>query len=254
MQTGTIIPMTETFDLVFLCAGRGVRVGLEVPKQYVDLCGKPVMIHSLEVFEQIPSVGLKIIVHEPGESARITRLLEKYKISNWIMTPGGSTRQESVRRGLALATTPRVITHNAAVPFITPAMIKQVTSIDADCVTTASEVQDNMVRADQGSLLSVPRKGLQVVNSPQTFRADVLRHAHDRADLEGKQFNSDAELMLNYGHVPHLVPGPAWSFKITDRVDLALAETILTRPDLFPELHHDHAPQIHRSQVSSVAV
>jgi len=238
--------MSETFDLVFLCAGRGLRVGLELPKQYVDLCGKPVMVHSLEVFDGIPSIGRKIIVHEPAETERITLILEKYRISNWIMIPGGSTRQESVRRGLGLATTSRILTHNAAVPFVTPEMIAQVIAIDADCVTTATEVLNNMVRTDGETMLPVPRKGLRVVNSPQSFRAAAFRNAHETAAAEGKQFNSDAELMLHYGHVPQLVPGPAWSFKITDRVDLALAETILTRPDLFPAIHHDTPPQKHR--------
>lgn len=247
------MPADQIFDLVFLCAGRGVRVGLDLPKQFVALCGKPVMIHSLEVFEHIPAIGRKILVHEPGESDRIKRLVEEHRISNCILVPGGGTRQKSVRNGLAVVETPRLITHNAAVALITPALVEQVMAVDADCVTTASEVQDNMVRMDEGHLVPIPRKGLQVVNSPQSFRTAPFRDAHERAVREGREFNSDAELMLHYGHASHLVPGPAWSFKITDRVDLALAETILKRPDLFPALHHETS-QRRQPDIAAVAV
>lgn len=228
--------MSEAIDLVFLCAGRGNRVGLDLPKQFIDLGGKPVMVHALEVYDCVSFIGQKIIVHDPVDADRITGIIEEAGISNCVLTPGGATRQESVRRGLAGVTTPRVLTHNAAVPFLNEEMIARALAVDADCVSTATEVKDSLVRVDGGDLLPIPRAGLRFVNSPQAFKTDALREAHNSALATGKIFTSDTELMLHFGKSVRLVSGPSWSFKITDRVDLALAETILARPDLFPAL------------------
>jgi 2-C-methyl-D-erythritol 4-phosphate cytidylyltransferase len=239
--------MAESIDLVFLCAGRGTRVGLEDPKQFVPLCGRPVLIHSLEVFERLPIIGKKIIVHDPAEADRLDLILSAHGITDYHLVAGGNTRQESVRRGLAEVTTTRVFTHNAAVPFITPAMLNRVMSTSADCVTTSTSVQDSLVRVVEGQLQPIPRAGLCVINSPQVFRTAIFRDAHESAFRSGTKFNSDAELMLHFHHTLQLVPGPPWSFKITDRVDLALAETILQRPDLFPELRSTTAHEIPRA-------
>jgi 2-C-methyl-D-erythritol 4-phosphate cytidylyltransferase len=228
--------MSAAIDLVFLCAGRGTRVGLDLPKQFLDLGGKPVMVHALEVYDCVPFVGRKIIVHDPVDANRITEIIQDAGISNCVLTPGGATRQESVRRGIACAATQRVLTHNAAVPFLNEEMIERALAVDADCVSTATEVKDSLVRVDGGDLLPIPRAGLRIVNSPQAFKTAALHEAHESALAAGKLFTSDTELMLHFGKSVRLVSGPSWSFKITDRVDLALAETILARPDLFPSL------------------
>jgi 2-C-methyl-D-erythritol 4-phosphate cytidylyltransferase len=194
------------------------------------------MAHALEVYAGIPCVQRKIIVHDPVDTDRVEEIIQRLGISNCLLTPGGATRQDSVRRGLACVTTDRVLTHNAAVPFLTPEMIERVIATDADCVSTATEVKDSLVRVSESGLLPVARTGLRIVNSPQIFRTAFFEQAHESAISEGKQFTSDTELMLHYGRSVRLVPGPAWSFKITDRVDFVLAEMILVRPELFPAL------------------
>jgi len=227
-------------DLLFLCAGKGTRVGLDDPKQFVSLHGIPLMAYSLLSYERMPFVGAKIIVYDLSESERVARIVADYGITNCRFVAGGATRQDSVRAGLAEVRTSRVLSHNAAVPFVTIDMVTQVLRSPADCATTVVEVQDNLVRHEKGRLVPVERRGLQVINSPQSLHSARFRDAHHRAHQQGLKFTSDTELMLHFGHSLELVPGPAWSFKITDRVDLALAETILSRPDLFPALlHHE---------------
>lgn len=237
--------MNEAVDLIFLCAGRGLRVGLDQPKQFAPLGGKPLMVHALEVFERIPEIRRKIIVHHEADTGQIRDILAQHAISQCVLITGGKTRQESVRRGLTLAVTPRVLTHNAAVPFITEQMIAHVLALDADCVTTATELKDNLLKVVAGALYPVNRGLLRIINTPQAFRAAVLREAHDTAVAEEREFVSDAELMLHYNHSVQLVPGPPWAFKVTDRVDLALAATILAHPELFPDCRPHAAPQSH---------
>jgi 2-C-methyl-D-erythritol 4-phosphate cytidylyltransferase len=137
---------------------------------------------------------------------------------------GGKTRQESVRRGLALVKTQRVLVHVAAV---TARTLEQVSAVDADCVTTTTPVETNLVRGDEIAEVAVPRAGLKIINSPQCFRTEVLRECHDRAADQGLAFASETALMLHYKRQVRLVSGPARNFKITTALDFLLAEAIL---------------------------
>ena len=226
---------TEILDLVLLAGGQGTRMGRGLPKQFLELQGKPMLIHPLKVFELIPQIGQKIIVHEPSQRDRVAALLEQYGISNWVLAIGGDSRQESVRRGLERVLTPRVVVHNAVVALVTRKLIENVIAVDCDCVTTGTELQDNLVRGAEFALEPVDRKELRIINSPQSFRTAVLRECHARALQEGVQTKSDCELMLKYHRQVRLVPGTARNFKITTMLDFALAETLLARPELCPE-------------------
>jgi 2-C-methyl-D-erythritol 4-phosphate cytidylyltransferase len=191
----------------------------------------PVMVHPLRLFATIPWIGRKIIIHAPGTQDRMTEVLEQYGLRDCHLVPGGATRQESMRLGLAAVQTPRVISHNAVVPLVTRELIEQVTRFDEDCVTTASPVQENMVRGDTIAKGAINRADLKVVVTPVCFRTDALRECHERARQEGLSVASDIELMLHYGKSARLVPGHYRSFKITTLLDLALAEFLLANPD-----------------------
>jgi 2-C-methyl-D-erythritol 4-phosphate cytidylyltransferase len=152
----------EALDLVLVAAGQGTRFGGELPKQFLDLRGKPVFIHPLSVFEKIPQVGQKIIVHEPSQRDRVATLLTQFGISNSVLVAGGSTRQESVRNGLERVRTSRVVVHNAVVALVTRKLIENVITTDGDCVTTATEIQDNLVRGADFAFEPVDRKALRI--------------------------------------------------------------------------------------------
>jgi 2-C-methyl-D-erythritol 4-phosphate cytidylyltransferase len=221
----------DVIDLVVPAAGIGARVGKNTPKQFLMLGGVPVMIHPLRLFATIPWIGRKIIVHAPGTQDRMTEVLDQYGLSGWHLVPGGATRQESMRLGLAAVQTSRVISHNAVVPFVTRALVEQVARFDEDCVTTASPVQENMVKGGSIAEAAVNRADLKVVVTPVCFRTEALRECHERARQEGVVVNSDIELMLHYGRSTRLVPGHYRNFKITTLLDLALAEFLLANPD-----------------------
>jgi 2-C-methyl-D-erythritol 4-phosphate cytidylyltransferase len=225
----------EILDLVLLAGGQGTRTGRQLPKQFLELKGKPMLLHPLAVFDQMPQIGQKIIVHEPSQRDRVGALLEQYGIRNCVLTAGGNTRQESVRRGIERVQTARVVLHNAVVALVTRKLIENVIAVNCDCVTTGTELQDNLVRGGEFALEPVNRKELRIINSPQSFRTAVLRECHARALQEGVQTNSDCELMLKYHRQVRLVPGTFRNFKITTELDLALAETLLEHPELCPD-------------------
>lgn len=214
-------------DLLVLAAGRGTRARDSVPKQFIVLAGKPILIHGLEVFERLDFVGTKYIVCAPDQRSRTDDVLGEYGISNYVLVDGGQSRADSVCNGLRRVQRERMITHNAVMPFVTEALIARVAAEDYDCVTTATPLEYNLCEGDEFAERIVPRERLRLINTPQSFRTQVFRDCHERARQEGYVPNSDTELMLHYGRTVKLVPGIEQNFKITTPLDLAVAEMIL---------------------------
>jgi 2-C-methyl-D-erythritol 4-phosphate cytidylyltransferase len=217
----------NTLDLLVLAAGRGTRAKDSVPKQFIVLAGKPILIHGLEVFETLDYIGTKYIVCGGDQKNRMDEVLREYGISNYVLVDGGESRADSVCNGLRHVQRERMITHNAVMPFVTEALIARVAAEDYDCVTTATSLEYNLCEGDEFAERIVPRKRLRLINTPQSFRTQVFRDCHEQARRDGYVPNSDTELMLHYGRTVKLVPGIEQNFKITTPLDLAVAEMIL---------------------------
>ena len=226
-------PMSK-LDLLILAAGRGERLKKDIPKQFLTLCNKPIMIHTLDVFEALPYVGTKIITAAPEYIHQTEDLLSDHNITNFKVIAGGKTRAESVRNGLVHISTERVITHNAVCPFVTETLVQNVVKETYDCVTTVTPLEYNLCKGDDFADHIVERHGLMLINSPQTFKTQCLRDCHERAAQEGYVPGSDCELMLHYGRTVRFVPGSVRNFKITTPLDLLLAEAIMKDPSLLP--------------------
>ena len=142
-------------------------------------------------------------------------LVEAYAISNVRLVEGGPTRQESVWRAVQEASTTRVITHNAALPFVTPRLVENVVREDCDCVTTVTPVHESICRGGDFAEEALDRSRLRYINSPQSFRTEVLRTCHELARIDGYRSVSDCELIMHYGYKARFVPGNEMNFKIT---------------------------------------
>jgi len=225
----------EILDLVVLAAGRGTRMEEAVPKQFVPLGGQPMIVVGLKVFESLPYIGTKVVVCSQDQMNRMNGILSEYRISNFVLVKGGEVRAESVRNGLDRVRSERVITHNAAMPFVTKRLVDQVVAEDYDCVTTVTPVEYNLCEGEAFAERIVPRAHLKLINTPQSFRTRVFRECHERARRDGYIPQSDCELMLHYGQTVRFVPGTANNIKITTRVDLMVAEMMLRNPSLWSE-------------------
>lgn len=228
----------ERQDLLVLAAGAGTRVGGEVPKQFLSLGGHPAMVYGIRVFDSVPWIGAKVLVCAPDMMDRAREILEQHAQPGWELVPGGRTRAASVRLGLAHIRSERVLTHNAAMAFVTRRLVEQVRG-DDDCITTATPLEYNLCEGDEFAERIVPRARLKYINTPQSFRTSLFRAAHERAHREGFTPLSDTELMLHCGHTVRFVPGTPANFKITTRTDLLTAEAILREPAVWEELGLD---------------
>jgi 2-C-methyl-D-erythritol 4-phosphate cytidylyltransferase/2-C-methyl-D-erythritol 2,4-cyclodiphosphate synthase len=217
-----------TVAALLLAAGRGARFGGEEPKQYALLLGRPVLRHAAEALLAGGVVEVLQPVCAAGEEARVADILRGLPHRPPVI--GGTTRQASVRVGLAAladAAPERVLVHDAARPVIPPgtlaALLAALETVPG--AIPAQPVSDTLKRGDGRQVAeTVPRAGLYRAQTPQAFRYAALVAAHDAAAGEA---TDDAQLLEWAGAAVALVPGHESNVKITFPEDLARVESFL---------------------------
>jgi 2-C-methyl-D-erythritol 4-phosphate cytidylyltransferase/2-C-methyl-D-erythritol 2,4-cyclodiphosphate synthase len=221
--------MTNVVALV-VAAGSGLRMGGELPKQFLPLAGKPLLRHCLETFAAHPRIaGVKVVINDSYRA-----LYDSATTGLPLLAPalGGETRQASVRNGLeSLTDNPPdlVLIHDAARPFVDAPTIDR--TIDAlhshDGALVAVQVVDTLKRADgKFSGETVDRTGLWRAQTPQGFRFQPILAAHRQA-AKGPEMTDDAAVAEAAGIKVVLVPGIVNNFKVTTRADFERAEHMM---------------------------
>jgi 2-C-methyl-D-erythritol 4-phosphate cytidylyltransferase len=225
---------TDALWCVVPAAGRGARVGGEIPKQYLPIAGKPMLLHALERLAAHPRIAGLMVVLEAGD-ARWPKWLtfDGKPVSTTI---GGAERADSVLAGLrALRGTVEesqfVLVHDAARPCVRAADISRLIEqgIPAGGALLATPVRDTLKRADaQGRVVATePREARWRAMTPQLFRLGELVAALESARDAGIAVTDEAMAMERAGHSPLLVEGSEDNIKVTTPADFALAEFIL---------------------------
>jgi 2-C-methyl-D-erythritol 4-phosphate cytidylyltransferase/2-C-methyl-D-erythritol 2,4-cyclodiphosphate synthase len=219
--------------VLIVAAGRGVRAGDGPPKQYRWLAGLPVLTRTLQAFLASPAVSRIAVVIHPDDAAlyrAAVARLDDARLSAPI--PGGPSRSASVRLGLAAlhaADDDLVLIHDAARPFVTPALIASAIEHGAAsgaCIPTLP-VTDTIKRVDEDGHVveTVPRAPLRSVQTPQAFRHGRIMAAHRAADAVGRDdFTDDAALLEWRGEAVLAIAGDAANIKLTLPEDFAMAE------------------------------
>lgn len=225
--------MTLRAALVIPAAGSGSRFGGDVPKQFLSLAGRPVLLRSLDAFAGLVSEA--VIVVESDLRAQIAALLAQFPPAMPVrLCAGGATRQASVQAGL-LATSAdcaRILIHDAVRPLVPRRCIEAclLALSDHDGAVVAVPCAPTVKRADHDGrtvVATVPRDHLWLAQTPQGGRRAALLTAFARAASEGHACSDDAQVLENAGFTVALVRGDARNFKITTPDDLALAEALL---------------------------
>lgn len=220
---------------ILLCAGRGERLGREVPKALVALAGRPLFSHALEALQACAAIEAIVVVGavRPLRESLAAAGLGAAKVCAW--TEGGRERQNSVASGIVAlpADADLVAIHDAARALIQPATIARVVA-DArthGAAIAALPLDDTLKRGSLGVIeATVPRAELWRAQTPQAFRRVWLEEAHRAAAGRGARAaaaTDDAALVEALGHRVHLTPGDPMNFKITTPEDLELAESVL---------------------------
>lgn len=219
--------------VVVPAAGAGVRLGPGAPKALRLLDGEPLLVHAVRRLAAAPSVRMIVVAAPPADVEAVHDLLAP--VAPVTVVPGGAERQESVAAALAVVPdeVAIVLVHDAARCLTPPSVVERVAAAvraGADAVIPVLPVVDTIkeVGADDTVLGTVDRSVLRAVQTPQGFRATVLRAAHRAAaDLH----TDDAGAVEKLGRPVLCVPGSDLALKITRPIDLALATHLLALPD-----------------------
>jgi 2-C-methyl-D-erythritol 4-phosphate cytidylyltransferase len=222
---------------IVVAAGKGTRIGGNQPKQFLELGGVPIIIHTLRRFEQCDTINEVIVVLPADATAGFVSLAGKFglgKVSK--VVAGGVTRAQSVRCGLnAISNAEIVAVHDGVRPFVTPDEIDLVveTARGSGAAVLVSPITDTIKEITNGSVgRTLPRSDLRRALTPQCFHYDILKRAYKRLDefeAEGVDITDDSLLVERLGVKVATVEGSASNIKITREEDLALAEVLLGR-------------------------
>ena len=222
---------------IILASGTGERFGENIPKQFYQFEGKTLLEHAIDAFEKNKNIDEIILVTNPKFRDLAENILNKndYKKITKVLN-GGKTRVESSYIGTS--ETPKdanVLIHDAVRAFVTQKIIDD--NIEAlkkhEAVGTAIESIDTIIQVDKNNVITAipPRKFLKRVQTPQSFRANLIKKAHELAlKDENASFTDDCGLILRYNLAPiHIVDGDKINLKITQKNDLKIIENLLDR-------------------------
>lgn len=220
---------------IITAGGLGRRFGDGMPKQFLELAGKPVLSHSVQAFSSSSLVQeIVLVVPEDWVSYTETEIVAKSgfgKVSR--VLPGGPERQKSVENGFnSLGLTPDIVAvHDGVRPFVSLEIIEEVIREAAECGGALAAVpsSDTLKRASASQFVedTVPRESHWLAQTPQAFRREVLKKAYEKASEDGFLATDESLLVERTGARVKLVMGSPYNIKITTRDDLKLGELIL---------------------------
>jgi 2-C-methyl-D-erythritol 4-phosphate cytidylyltransferase/2-C-methyl-D-erythritol 2,4-cyclodiphosphate synthase len=203
-----------------------------VPKPFLPLAGRPMLTHALRALLEVPEVHEAVVV-APPEYLDAARACTAAFPRIAAVVPGGEERQDSVAAGLeAVPRAEWVVVHDAARPLVSPELVRRVLAAAAEtgAATAAIPSRDTLKEVAGGVVTrTLDRERIWQVQTPQAFRAALLRAAHARAREEGLRATDDAGLVEAAGGVVRVVEGEALNLKVTTPEDLEVAEAVVAQ-------------------------
>jgi 2-C-methyl-D-erythritol 4-phosphate cytidylyltransferase len=220
---------------VIVAAGRGVRMQNVTRKQYLQVVGRPVLVHTLLKFDVCPLIDhICLVVPDDDLDFCRHRLLAGGPIKKTVQfVAGGRYRQQSVYNGLKSLDHKNglVAIHDGVRPLVDPLLITAcIRAAETSGACAPGIPADDTIKrvSGEGTIEgTVERKGLWLIQTPQVFRYAVITEAHDRALRDGYVGTDDASLVERLGFPVTLISGSKSNIKVTTAEDLAMAAALL---------------------------
>ncbi len=216
--------------VIIVAGGKGLRMGTETPKQFLELNKKAILLHTLENIKQALPQAKLVLVLPIAEFSRWKELAKNSGFEDVQIAAGGDSRYESVKSGLALIELEEeslIAIHDAVRPFASKSTIENV--FDAAERMAAAipviELKDSIRKVEEGSSTAMIRSQFRLVQTPQCFQSKLLTAAYEQP--YSPLFTDDASVVEALGHRIQLVEGNAENVKITTPADLKIAESLL---------------------------
>ena len=221
--------------VVIVAAGSGSRMGTDIPKQFIEISGKPILAYTLEKFQNCPLVDEIIIVTRSDSIVLCKDISDIYGISKVsVITEGGETRQQSVCKGIGQLSGKEgyVLIHDGARPMISLSTLEKCISATIEFGASAVGVpmKDTIKYTDDGKFITktVDRSKLWLIQTPQAFEIKSIDECHKKAIADSFEATDDCMLAEHYGVKVALVEGEYENIKITSPQDLYIMEGLLS--------------------------
>jgi 2-C-methyl-D-erythritol 4-phosphate cytidylyltransferase len=220
----------KKFALI-VAGGKGSRMGLTVPKQFLEIAGKPVLLWTIEKFLEFDFETEIIVVLPEGQFGAWKNLCEKYQFRKTLtLAKGGETRFQSVKNGLdKIEGEGIVFIHDGVRPLVSLATLENCyqTAKEKGNALPVSPVVESLRKITEKGNSHVDRDQYRLVQTPQTFQLEIIKKAY--LQPENELFTDDASVCESAGEKIVLVEGNPENIKITNPVDLRIAELLLNK-------------------------
>jgi 2-C-methyl-D-erythritol 4-phosphate cytidylyltransferase len=222
---------------VIPAAGSGTRMGSSRPKQFMDLCGKPMLAVTLERFQNCDLIdGIVLVVSSLDVAYCTSEIIKQYGLAKvTTVVAGGQRRQESVRKGIEAVSnrSARILIHDGVRPLVTSKLIERIINISltSRAVIPGIPIKDTLKEVDSKNnvVKTVERASLWAIQTAQIFQGQDIKAAHEKALEENWEgITDDAFLIEKMGIPVDVVEGEETNIKITTMKDLELARLLLS--------------------------
>jgi len=214
---------------VIVAGGSGTRMGSDIPKQFLEICGRPVLMHTFDVFYAFDA-NIEFILVLPKKQISIwNALCENYDFKfNYQIAFGGETRFQSVKNGLEMIKNDGIVfIHDAVRPFVSLKTLENcfAMAVEKGNALPVIPVTDSIrMRVENGNC-AVDRSRYFLVQTPQTFQTELIITAYHKT--ESDIFTDDASVLESFGETIFMVEGNRENIKITTPMDIIIAEAFL---------------------------
>lgn len=228
--------------VILLAGGVGKRMGSDIPKQFLEIQGKPIIVHTLEKFQNNPQIEKIVIVCVKDWEGYVLELVEKYSLTKveWI-TEGGATGHDSIRNGVfflkdKIKPDDYIIIHDAVRPVIPQKAINEVLRVAHKYGNASSSTRCHppIVYTEdfKSGITDVDREHVMLTASPQAYKYSLALKYYEKAEKEDKHnFTFTSSLLIHYGERVFFAKGTTGNIKITQREDMALLDALLKVPE-----------------------
>lgn len=216
--------------IIIVAGGKGLRMGGDIPKQFLPVKGLPVLMRTLQRFHEYDANMQIVLVLPVSQQDYWKGLCDKYQLSiPYTLANGGETRFHSVSNGIAKvdADVSLIGVHDGVRPFVSVATIAACydEAAKSGAVVPVTDVVETVRHIEDASSVTVPRSEYRLVQTPQVFDATLLRNAYRQPYTDF--FTDDASVVERFGHDVVLVRGNRENIKITTPYDMTIAEVLV---------------------------
>ena len=221
--------MSQKEYAVIVAGGKGTRIRSTIPKQFLELQGLPILMHTLNAFYRYSRNITVILVLPEDDFSTWKKLCDTHNFDQpYILQKGGETRFQSVKNGLALIESDGLVAvHDGVRPLVSEDIIAasfRLASVHQSAVA-AVRLKESIRMTDQDNTKAVDRSKFRLIQTPQTFQVSILKKAYEIK--EDSSLTDDASVVEKAGHIISLFEGSYENIKITTPEDLVIAEALL---------------------------